>query len=99
MRALPFGTTGYENPITYTPSASSASAIRVASAASPNITGMIGWRAGHEIEAEPGHRRAKTLAVATHAPAQLRAFVAGQADSSTLNDAAAIDGASVFEKR
>lgn len=39
IRALPLGTTGNEKPTTYTPRSSMAAAMRLASAASPNIMG------------------------------------------------------------
>src|SRR6185369_11324146 len=49
MRASPLGTTGNENPTTYTPSASMRSAKRAARAASPIITGMIGCSPGSSL--------------------------------------------------
>lgn len=46
MRAFPRGTTGKENAVTYTPRSCISSAIRAASAASPNITGTMGCSPG-----------------------------------------------------
>ena len=80
MRALPIGTTGYEKPITYTPSSSSRSAMRTASAASPIITGMIGCSPGTsrkpaaaQPRAEPGARSPRAARAARPRPRAGRA--------------------------
>ena len=55
IRALPSGTTGYEKlDGVHAALLQAASASRAApDAASPTITGTIGWLAGQDVEAEP----------------------------------------------
>ncbi len=73
------------------------SAIRPASAASPSMTGMIGWSAPASVKPSsvmpsrnwPGIRR--TACRAAHSPASII--------ESTRSEVAAITGASVFENR
>lgn len=96
MRAAPCGTTGYENPITYTPRSRSSSAIRPAFAASPIMTGAMAWSPGRMSKPSSVIRVRKSAVLAL---SRSRRSPADSSRSMTFSEAAAMTGARELEKR